>query len=81
MRSNEGMTRCASCNGMLTKSEKVCYSCAEPVAGRPESAGNGMALFIALALIASIGLTAYYFPSLRSSLGVTTLYQDLSAMR
>ena len=69
------MTHCTSCNGILRNSEKICYSCAEPVAVRSESAGNGMPLFIALVLIASLGLTAYYFPSLRSSLGVTTLYR------
>jgi hypothetical protein len=68
------MTRRASCNGILTNSERVCYSCAEPVAERSESAGNGMPFCIAVALIISIGLTAYYFPPLRSSLGVTTLY-------
>jgi len=75
------MTRCTSCNGILTESERVCYSCGEPVAERSESAGNGMSLCIALALVVSHGLAAYYFPSLRSAIGVTTLYQGLSAMR
>ena len=72
-RFNKGMTHCTSCNGILRNSERVCYSCAEPVARRSESS-NGMPFFIALVLILSLGLTAYYFPSLRSSLGVTILY-------
>jgi hypothetical protein len=44
----------------LSQTARVCHSCAEPVAKRAGSAGNGMPFLIALALIVSLGLTAYY---------------------
>jgi hypothetical protein len=37
------MNRCRSCNGILTNTERNCFSCGEAVA-KPESAGIGMSI-------------------------------------
>ena len=59
------MNRCRSCNGILTHSERICFSCGEKVAKPSESAGNGMSILLPLAIVISIGLLVYFFPSLR----------------
>lgn len=55
------MTRCLSCNGILTKNERVCYSCGDPVPNQSKSSLNGFSLLLALAFVASLGFTAYTF--------------------
>jgi hypothetical protein len=58
------MTRCPTCNGILRKSEKVCFTCGE---GTPKSnhksssMGKGFATLITLAFFASLALTAASF--------------------
>jgi len=58
------MNRCRSCNGILTNSERICFSCGETVAKPSESAGNGMSVLVPLAIVISIGLAVYCFSSL-----------------
>ena len=57
---NGNMIRCESCDGILTKHEVVCYRCGDPVPGRAKS-GSFLPIFFALALIVTLGFTAYSF--------------------
>ena len=58
-RLNQSMTRCQSCDGILAKSEKVCYSCGSAVPGAGKSKGISGPALAALVFIAS--LAAYSF--------------------
>lgn len=53
------MLRCLSCNGVLTKSEKVCYSCGEPVTLTKEAdaKGGGFNAVVAVMFYLALGLT------------------------
>jgi uncharacterized paraquat-inducible protein A len=55
------MTRCQSCDGILTKNEEACYRCGDPVPENAKSAGTFSLLLVAAGLIVSIGFTAYSF--------------------
>ena len=55
------MIRCESCDGILTKTEKVCYQCGDPAPGHAKSSGGVFAFVVALVVIVSIGFTAYSF--------------------
>jgi hypothetical protein len=55
------MTRCLTCNGILAKNERVCYSCGE--AAPIHTRSSGYSLLLALAFIVSLGLTAFSFLS------------------
>jgi hypothetical protein len=57
------MTRCLSCNGILTKNETVCYSCGDPAPEHSKSTGGLFSLLVALAFIVSLGFTAYWLLS------------------
>jgi len=54
------MLRCESCDGILTKNEKHCYQCGDPVPGQAKSGGIFTFLFTAV-LIGSLGFAAYSF--------------------
>lgn len=56
------MIRCESCDGILTKHEKVCYQCGDPAPGHAKSSGL-FPLLLAVVLIVSLGFTAYSFLS------------------
>jgi hypothetical protein len=58
---NGDMTRCLSCDGILTKDEAVCYQCGDPVPERQKSGPGVFSLLLTLGLIASIGFTVYTF--------------------
>jgi hypothetical protein len=53
------MTRCQSCDGILAKTETVCYSCGGAVPGARKSKGLSGPALAALVFIA--GLAAYSF--------------------
>jgi hypothetical protein len=53
------MTRCQTCDGILAKSETVCYSCGSAVPGAGKSKGMSGQALAALVFIA--GLAAYSF--------------------
>jgi hypothetical protein len=55
------MIRCQSCDGILTKDERVCYQCGDPVPGHAKPAGSFFPLLVAVVVILSLGLTAYTF--------------------
>jgi hypothetical protein len=55
------MTRCQSCDGILTKTEEVCYQCGDPVPGRAKRTGSFVPILIAVVVIVSLGFTAYSF--------------------
>jgi hypothetical protein len=55
------MLRCQSCDGILTKTEVVCYQCGDPVPGHAKSGGVFFPMLLVLALILSLGFTAYTF--------------------
>jgi hypothetical protein len=57
------MTRCDSCNSILTKTDLVCYGCGDP---NPAFVKRGLQgkffpVFVTLALFASLGLAAFSF--------------------
>ena len=54
------MIRCLSCDGILTKDEKACYTCGDPVAAHAKSAQK-FPLLLMVGLIASVGFAAYSF--------------------
>ena len=58
VRLNRDMLRCQSCDGILTKHEKHCYQCGDPVPGQAKSDGIFTFLFTVV-LIGSLGLAAY----------------------
>jgi len=53
------MTRCSTCNGILRKGEKVCFTCGNgtPKSNHKSSAGKSFAGLITLAFFASLALT------------------------
>ena len=55
------MIRCLSCDGILTKEEKTCYTCGDPVPEHTKSAPNSVPLFLVVGMIASVGFVAYSF--------------------
>ncbi|HYL75570.1 MAG TPA: hypothetical protein VEU96_15260 [Bryobacteraceae bacterium] len=57
------MTRCSTCNGILRKGEKVCFTCGNgtPKSNHNSSMGKGFATLITLAFFASLALTAASF--------------------
>ena len=55
------MIRCLSCDGILTKDEKTCYTCGDPAPPQVKSAQNFVPLLLAAGLILSVGFTAYSF--------------------
>jgi len=75
--------RCLNCNGILTRTDKVCYSCGDRVPKWVSKASivaldepKPHSLLSTLMLLASIGLTAYSFlapekPSLPVSLATS----------
>ena len=54
------MIRCLSCDGILTKEEKTCYTCGDPVAEHAKPAQK-FPLLLVVGLIASVGFAAYTF--------------------
>ena len=72
------MPRCASCNGIVTKQDVVCYGCGDPI---PKSMRPWQPKRISkvsnMAFFASLGLTAFSFlspgkMSLTVSIGIST---------
>jgi len=57
---NRDMLRCQSCDGILTKHEKHCYQCGDPVPAQAKSDGI-FTYLITVVLILSLGFTAYSF--------------------
>ena len=55
------MNRCESCDGILTKNEKVCYLCGDAVPERAKAQLRFFPLLVALGVILSLGFTAYTF--------------------
>jgi hypothetical protein len=53
------MTRCISCDGILTKEEMACYSCGEPVPGRSKPRRGGLSSFIPVTLLVFVGWAVY----------------------
>lgn len=53
------MLRCSSCNGILTKAEKVCYSCGSAIEQNAEqkAKGGGFNIVVAAVFYMSLGLT------------------------
>jgi hypothetical protein len=54
------MQRCLSCNGIMTKSETVCYSCGDKtglVATGAKASRSGFTLVVSAVFYLSIGLT------------------------
>jgi hypothetical protein len=60
VRFNRTMLRCESCDGILTKNEKHCYQCGDPVPGQAKSGGI-LTFLVTVVLILSLGFTAYSF--------------------
>ena len=58
---NGDMLRCQSCDGILTKNEKVCYLCGDAVPERAKAQIRFFPLLVALGVILSLGFTAYTF--------------------
>ena len=56
------MTRCTSCDGILTKTETSCYVCGEPVPRQKKTAApTGVCMvLVALGLSVFVGLAAQY---------------------
>ena len=54
------MLRCESCDGILTKNEKHCYLCGDPVPGQAKSSGI-FTFLVTVVLILSLSFTAYSF--------------------
>jgi hypothetical protein len=55
------MLRCESCDGILTKEERVCYQCGDPAPDHRKPAGSIWPLLFGIALIVSLGFTAYAY--------------------
>jgi uncharacterized paraquat-inducible protein A len=53
------MLRCQSCDGILTKTEAVCYQCGDPVPGHEKSKWTLLPMLLIAALILTLGFTAY----------------------
>ncbi|HLG95108.1 MAG TPA: hypothetical protein VKX49_02220 [Bryobacteraceae bacterium] len=53
------MLRCTSCNGILTKTEKVCYSCGSAIEQNAEekTKGGGFNTVVSIVFYMSLGLT------------------------
>jgi hypothetical protein len=58
---NCDMMRCESCDGIVTKDEKVCYQCGDPVPQQSKSTQTCVPLLLTFGLILSLGFTAYSF--------------------
>ncbi len=58
---NGDMTRCMSCDGILTKDEAVCFQCGDPAPGREKPGPGFLSVLVTLGLIASIGFSIYTF--------------------
>ena len=58
---NGDMTRCMSCDGILTKDEAICYQCGDPVPGRAKKGMGFFSLLLAAGLVMSIAFTVYTF--------------------
>lgn len=54
------MTRCQSCDGILTKKDEVCYYCGEEAPGH-EKGGLSLPMVLAVGLILSAGVIVYSF--------------------
>ena len=52
------MLRCASCNGILTKTETVCYSCGEKTGHSEKPKGGGFDTVASVVFYIALGLTA-----------------------
>jgi hypothetical protein len=59
------MTRCLSCDGIVTKHESVCYSCGQriPKELRQRPTARPASLLSNLVFLASLGFAAYSFLS------------------
>jgi hypothetical protein len=57
------MTRCQSCDGILTKHEKACIQCGEPAPDKPEASQSFFLLLVVAGLIVTLGFAAYSFLS------------------
>ena len=55
------MTRCMSCDGILTKDEAVCYQCGDPVPGRGKAGLGLFSLLLTAGLIVSVAFGVYTF--------------------
>lgn len=44
---NGSMTRCNSCNGIIAKTDLECYTCQEPVPGKPRPGRYSLLRFLA----------------------------------
>jgi hypothetical protein len=51
------MLRCTSCNGILTKSESVCYSCGEKTGLSEKPKGGGFNTVAATMFYIALGMT------------------------
>lgn len=58
---NRNMTRCMSCDGILTKDEAICYQCGDAVPGRAKKGMGFFSLLLTAGLIMSIAFTVYTF--------------------
>ena len=58
------MDRCHACNGMITKNERVCFSCGDPILQENSGAGSLSALLM-VGVVLALGITAWlYFDGL-----------------
>ena len=55
------MTRCTNCDGIIGRTDRVCFTCGDRVDGRssPMSFGKILVLALMLLIVASAGITAY----------------------
>ena len=72
------MQRCTSCNGILTKSETVCYSCGEKTGAGEKPKGGGFDTVASIVFYISLGLTVLsifsnYAPPLSVCVPVTII--------
>lgn len=51
------MLRCTSCNGILTKTETVCYSCGEKTVQVEKTKGDGFNTVASVVFYIALGLT------------------------
>jgi uncharacterized paraquat-inducible protein A len=59
IRFNRNMLRCQSCDGILTKTEAVCYQCGDPVPGHEKSKWTFFPMLLIAALLLTLGFAAY----------------------
>jgi len=61
---NRLMPRCASCNGVVTKHDTVCYGCGDPIPKRDRTfQPKRISKVSNIAFLASLGLTGFSFLS------------------